>query len=46
MKMTGAQAIVESLLRENVEIVFGYPGGTVLPTYDALFEKKVNIHHV
>ena len=38
MKMTGAQAIVESLLREHVEIVFGYPGGTVLPTYDALFE--------
>ncbi len=46
MKMTGAQAIVESLLRENTEIVFGYPGGTILPTYDALYEKKDNIHHV
>lgn len=46
MKMTGAQAIVESLLRENIEIVFGYPGGTILPTYDALYEKKDKIHHV
>jgi len=46
MKMTGAQAIVESLLRENVELVFGYPGGTILPTYDALYEKKDEIHHV
>lgn len=46
MRMTGAQAIIESLLREKVEIIFGYPGGTILPTYDALFEKKTKIHHV
>lgn len=46
MRMTGAQAIIESLLREKVEVIFGYPGGTILPTYDALFEKKSRIHHV
>lgn len=46
MKMTGAQAIIESLIRENINIVFGYPGGTILPTYDALFERKEEIHHV
>lgn len=46
MKMTGAQAIIESLLQEQVEIIFGYPGGTILPTYDALFENKEKVHHV
>jgi acetolactate synthase-1/2/3 large subunit len=46
MKMTGAQAIIESLIQEGIEVVFGYPGGTILPTYDALFEKKDKIHHV
>jgi len=38
MKRTGAQAIWESLVREGVTTVFGYPGGAILPTYDALPE--------
>lgn len=46
MKITGAQAIIESLLQENVEVVFGYPGGAILPTYDALFENRERIRHV
>ncbi len=46
MEMTGAQAIIESLQQEGVEVIFGYPGGTILPTYDALFETQTNIHHV
>lgn len=37
MKMTGAQAVIECLRQENVEVVFGYPGGAVLTLYDALF---------
>ncbi|MDO9066230.1 MAG: thiamine pyrophosphate-binding protein, partial [Chloroflexota bacterium] len=45
MKLTGAQAIWESLLHEGVEIVFGYPGGSILPTYDALVDYP-RIHHV
>lgn len=44
MKLTGAQIVWESLIREGVEVVFGYPGGANLPIYDALPE--FNIHHV
>ena len=39
--MTGARILVECLLRENVECMFGYPGGVTLPFYDVLFEGKV-----
>ncbi|MHB1322795.1 MAG: biosynthetic-type acetolactate synthase large subunit [Coriobacteriia bacterium] len=38
MKATGAQAIVKSLQAEGVEVVFGYPGGVVLPLFDALYD--------
>ncbi|WP_161255168.1 biosynthetic-type acetolactate synthase large subunit [Heliomicrobium undosum] len=41
MKMTGAQAIVTSLEKEGVELIFGYPGGQVLPLYDALYDCKL-----
>lgn len=40
MRMSGAQAIMECLRQEGVEIVFGYPGGAVLTLYDALYEAK------
>jgi len=36
MKMTGAQILCESLVKEGVEVIFGYPGGALLPLYDAL----------
>jgi acetolactate synthase-1/2/3 large subunit len=36
MKKTGAQILCESLLREGVEVIFGFPGGAVLPLYDTL----------
>ncbi|RLG22323.1 acetolactate synthase large subunit [Methanosarcinales archaeon] len=39
--MTGAEAVVESLRREGVEIVFGYPGGAVLPLYDVLYDSDI-----
>jgi len=38
MRMSGAQALVKSLQAEGVEVVFGYPGGVVLPTFDALYD--------
>jgi len=41
---TGAQIIWESLVKEGVEVVFGYPGGTILPAYDAMLDYP--IHHV
>src|SRR5262244_137868 len=44
MKLTGAQILWESLVREGVTDVFGYPGGAILPAYDAL--QHSNIHHV
>lgn len=42
--MNGAQAILESLKKENVEVVFGYPGGAVLTLYDAVY--KMNFRHI
>jgi len=43
-KMPGARAVIESLYCENVEVIFGYPGGTVLPLYDELYD--ANIRHI
>jgi len=43
---TGAEIVWESLLCEGVEVVFGYPGGQILPTYDALSKYQDRIHHV
>ena len=40
MKINGAQAILESLKIENVDLVFGYPGGAVLDLYDAVYKNK------
>lgn len=45
MKLTGAQIIWECLQREGVDVVFGYPGGAILPTYDAMTQYP-KIHHV
>jgi len=45
MKLKGAEIIWECLLREGVNLVFGYPGGAILPTYDAM-TKYPQIHHV
>src|SRR5512138_3821877 len=45
MKLSGAEIILECLIREGVELMFGYPGGAILPFYDAL-SKYPQIHHV
>ncbi len=39
--MTGAQILIESLLKEGVEVIFGYPGGVVLPIFDVLYDAKL-----
>ena len=41
MKMTGAKILIESLKREGVEVIFGYPGGQVLPIFDQLYEAPI-----
>lgn len=39
--LTGADLLLEALKRENVEVIFGYPGGAVLPIYDKLYDSKI-----
>lgn len=46
MKRTGAQIIVEVLLEQGVDTVFGYPGGAVLNIYDALYEYRDRVRHI
>jgi acetolactate synthase I/II/III large subunit len=45
VKLTGAEIILECLIREGVEVMFGYPGGAILPTYDAM-TKYPQLRHV
>jgi len=47
-KVTGAFALMDSLVKHNVEYIFGYPGGAILPIYDELYkwEEKEMIHHI
>lgn len=44
MKMTGARAVLECLKREGVNVVFGYPGGAILPLYEEMY--KDNFRHI
>ncbi|HZX35446.1 MAG TPA: thiamine pyrophosphate-binding protein, partial [Thermodesulfobacteriota bacterium] len=44
MKKNGAEIFIESLIKEGVDTIFGYPGGAVLPIYDALF--KAPLRHI
>ncbi|HEX4864838.1 MAG TPA: acetolactate synthase large subunit [Acidimicrobiales bacterium] len=41
MKLTGAQALIKSLEMENVEVVFGLPGGCILPAYDPILDSPI-----
>ena len=44
--MTGAQAVVQSLIEEGVDRIFGYPGGAIMPVYDALYDVEDKLTHV
>jgi acetolactate synthase-1/2/3 large subunit len=44
--MSGAAAVVNALIHEGVETLFGYPGGAIMPVYDALFDQKEQITHI
>ncbi len=46
VKMTGAEALILSLLEEGVDTIFGYIGGAIMPVYDALFSYEDRIRHV
>ena len=45
-KITGAEALMRSLEHEGVDVLFGYPGGAIMPTYDALYDHKDSLHHI
>ena len=46
MAITGATAIIKALLAEKVELLFGYPGGAIMPTYDALYDYQQQLRHI
>ncbi len=45
-EMTGADMVIEALADQGVEHIFGYPGGAVLPIYDALFQQSNRLQHI
>lgn len=45
-RMSGSEAVMQSLLREGTSIIFGYPGGAIMPIYDALHNHHEELHHV
>lgn len=45
-RFSGSKAVIETLLREGVETIFGYPGGTIMPVYDALYDYRDCINHI
>ena len=46
MLLTGSQIVAECLIEQGVDTVFGYPGGTILNIYDALYQYQDKIHHI
>jgi acetolactate synthase-1/2/3 large subunit len=48
VKMSGAQALIETLKQQNVNVIFGIPGGAILPVYDTLYDSGIRhilVHH-
>jgi acetolactate synthase-1/2/3 large subunit len=46
MRLTGSQAVLQSLIEEGTEYIFGYPGGAIMPVYDAMMQYKDQIKHI
>ena len=46
MEMNGAQAIIDALIEEGVDTIFGYPGGGIMPFYDELYKNGDKINHI
>lgn len=45
-KISGAEALMRSLEHEGVDVLFGYPGGAIMPTFDALYDHKQTLNHI
>jgi acetolactate synthase-1/2/3 large subunit len=46
MQISGAEAMVQALIEQGVEVLFGYPGGAIMPTYDALHGVRGRLRHI
>lgn len=46
MRISGAEAVIRCLLEEGVNLVYGYPGGAIMPVYDELYKFREELHHV
>lgn len=46
VRMTGGHAVLECLVREGVDTIFGYPGGAIMPIYDALLDYEGKLQHI
>ncbi|MEM9339974.1 MAG: biosynthetic-type acetolactate synthase large subunit [Bacteroidota bacterium] len=46
VQITGAEAVMKCLLAEGVDTIFGYPGGAIMPIYDALYKYKEHLDHI
>jgi len=44
--MSGSQILIESMIKEGIDTIFGYPGGAIMPAFDALFDYRDKINHV
>ena len=44
--ISGAEAVIKCLLAEGVDILYGYPGGAIMPVYDELYKYQKELHHV
>ncbi len=45
-KITGSKALIEALIHEGVDTIFGYPGGAIMPTFDALYDYDNKVNHI
>ena len=45
-KISGAEAVIKCLLEEGVDIIYGYPGGAIMPIYDELFKYEDKLNHI
>ena len=46
LKIKGAEAVVKSLLAEGIDLIYGYPGGAIMPVYDEFYKYQDKLHHV
>ncbi len=46
IEISGSEAVLEAFIAENVEVIFGYPGGAIMPIYDALYDYQEKLKHI